>query len=69
LAERLAQGADKLLVRELAAGSLSFLSFFTPLRCARARSRQTFSFVLFFILIFPFSFLARLRCANSQQAV
>jgi hypothetical protein len=70
LAERLAQGADKLLVRELAAGSLSFFFFppFTaPLRCERARSRQTFCFIFYVILFFPFSFLARLRCARTRS--
>ena len=45
-----------------------FLSPFTaPLRCARARSRQTFCFILYVILFFPFSFLARLRCARTRS--
>ena len=59
LAERLAQGADKLLVRELAAGSLSF--FFSPLlqrpfvvRELAAGRLSVLFFTLFCFFLFPF---------------
>ena len=70
---RLQSASHRALTSCLCANSqqAAFLFFFppftAPLRCARARSRQTFCFIFYVILFFPFSFLARLRCAQTRS--